>query len=145
MCDYYVERDQRLLPNCRNKYWSLTVPFLFLNKNKQVVHNYRIPKRKRILLNIDYFYHKHEFIKKCLKHNLPKVYIIIDGSWSLPGGIIRQNEKIIKTVEREFSEEALGSLDLSDEEKNKTMSMVKKAFGMGITVLHISKTSITFS
>ena len=35
------------------------------------------------------------------------------GQWAIPGGRIVEGEKLVDTLEREFSEEALGMFELS--------------------------------
>ncbi|KAL5271968.1 hypothetical protein ACHWQZ_G000234 [Mnemiopsis leidyi] len=56
------------------------------------------------------------------------------GQWAIPGGRIIEGEKLVDTLEREFSEEALGSLDMTEEKRKECMAMVEKHFGLGINV-----------
>ncbi|XP_063691533.1 transient receptor potential cation channel subfamily M member-like 2 [Bolinopsis microptera] len=56
------------------------------------------------------------------------------NQWAIPGGRVVEGEKLVDTLEREFSEEALGSLDMNAEKRRECMKMVDKHFGLGINV-----------
>ncbi|VDL19520.1 unnamed protein product [Hymenolepis diminuta] len=54
-----------------------------------------------------------------------------NGEWALPGGMVDPGEEVSVTLKREFSEEAMGSLDASKDEVEKIRSEVNNAFSNG--------------
>uniref|UniRef100_A0A0R3WSZ2 Nudix hydrolase domain-containing protein n=1 Tax=Hydatigena taeniaeformis TaxID=6205 RepID=A0A0R3WSZ2_HYDTA len=56
------------------------------------------------------------------------------GEWALPGGMVDPGEEVSATLKREFSEEAMGLLDVSDKEKERLRSEVNKAFNEGYEI-----------
>lgn len=53
------------------------------------------------------------------------------GEWAIPGGMVDAGEKISETLKREFCEEALASLDASDEERIKLKNDIDNLFTNG--------------
>jgi len=56
------------------------------------------------------------------------------GDWAIPGGMIDPGELVSKTLQREFGEEALNTLDMSDDEKNQILKLVATFFQNGVEV-----------
>eukprot|EP00055_Hartaetosiga_balthica_P008564 m.32327 g.32327 ORF g.32327 m.32327 type:complete len:276 (+) comp6376_c0_seq3:45-872(+) len=54
-----------------------------------------------------------------------------NGQWALPGGMVDEGEQVSLTLAREFSEEALNSMEMSEEEKHKIAEKVHEAFTHG--------------
>lgn len=57
-----------------------------------------------------------------------------NGEWALPGGMVDPGEEVSATLKREFSEEAMNSLDVSEDEVAKIRSQVNSAFSNGLEV-----------
>ncbi|VDD80216.1 unnamed protein product [Mesocestoides corti] len=53
------------------------------------------------------------------------------GEWAIPGGMVDPGEKVSATLIREFSEEAMGSLDAGEGNVEQIRSEVNKAFQEG--------------
>ncbi|XP_032517622.2 ADP-ribose pyrophosphatase, mitochondrial [Danaus plexippus] len=56
------------------------------------------------------------------------------GEWALPGGMVDPGEKFATTAIREFQEEAMNSLEASQDEKNKWVEKFKDFFSSGIEI-----------
>ncbi|XP_047141190.1 TATA element modulatory factor isoform X1 [Hydra vulgaris] len=56
------------------------------------------------------------------------------GQWAIPGGMVDPGEKISATLRREFSEEALGSLDMTVEAQALLRDKIKELFKHGTLV-----------
>ncbi|CAH1107185.1 unnamed protein product [Psylliodes chrysocephalus] len=54
--------------------------------------------------------------------------------WALPGGMVDPGEKVSETLQREFLEEALNSLDASKEQAEADSKMVRDFFKQGVEV-----------
>lgn len=54
--------------------------------------------------------------------------------WAIPGGRIKPGEKLVGALQREFTEEALGTLGLDKEEQDRIARMATAEFGQGITI-----------
>ncbi|KAM7541332.1 hypothetical protein Aperf_G00000026212 [Anoplocephala perfoliata] len=54
-----------------------------------------------------------------------------NGQWALPGGMVDPGEELSATLKREFSEEAMGLLDASQNDVKTIRSEVSKAFNEG--------------
>ncbi|XP_030649806.1 ADP-ribose pyrophosphatase, mitochondrial [Chanos chanos] len=50
------------------------------------------------------------------------------GEWAIPGGMVDPGELVSLTLQREFSEEALNSLEASPQEKEKILERITKLF-----------------
>jgi len=55
-----------------------------------------------------------------------------NGEWAIPGGMVDKEEVVTQTIRREFGEEALNSLEASEEEKKKINATLDTFFQMGI-------------
>jgi len=53
------------------------------------------------------------------------------GEWAIPGGMVDPGEKVSLTLKREFGEEALNTLELSDEEKEELQQLINEVFSHG--------------
>ncbi|KAJ8972673.1 hypothetical protein NQ317_001693 [Molorchus minor] len=53
------------------------------------------------------------------------------GQWALPGGMVDPGEQVNETLQREFLEEALNSLETSKEQTEKEANMIKTFFKNG--------------
>lgn len=53
------------------------------------------------------------------------------GEWAIPGGMVDAGEKINETLKREFCEEALASLEASEEERKKLKNEIDNSFSNG--------------
>ncbi|CAH0398310.1 unnamed protein product [Chilo suppressalis] len=53
------------------------------------------------------------------------------GEWALPGGMVDPGEKVTTTAVREFQEEAMNSLVMSQDEKNTWTDKLKNFFSQG--------------
>ncbi|KAL4223959.1 ADP catabolic process [Mactra antiquata] len=56
------------------------------------------------------------------------------GSWALPGGMVDPGDNKTATLIKEFGEEALNTLEASDEEKEMINNKLKTFFENGITI-----------
>lgn len=56
------------------------------------------------------------------------------GQWALPGGMVDPGEKVSETLKREFMEEALNSLETSEEQCKKDEEMIKSFFSNGVEI-----------
>ncbi|XP_030751627.1 ADP-ribose pyrophosphatase, mitochondrial [Sitophilus oryzae] len=56
------------------------------------------------------------------------------GQWAIPGGMVDPGENISQTLKREFMEEALNSLECSEEEKKQNEEMLKAFFSKGTEI-----------
>lgn len=54
-----------------------------------------------------------------------------NGQWAIPGGMVDPGEQITETLRREFLEEALNSLELSEEDYQKNKKLIQKFFETG--------------
>lgn len=54
-----------------------------------------------------------------------------NGEWALPGGMVDAGEVVTMTLKREFGEEALNSLEASNEEKNTIEHAINELFSHG--------------
>jgi len=57
-----------------------------------------------------------------------------EGSWAFPGGMVDPGEEISRTLKREFGEEALNALDMSDKEKDSLQHQLDEVFEHGHTI-----------
>ena len=57
-----------------------------------------------------------------------------NGEWALPGGMVEPGEALSLTAKREFGEEALNSLEMSDEEKQNTVDKLNKFFKQEVCI-----------
>lgn len=57
-----------------------------------------------------------------------------NGQWAIPGGMVDPGEQISETLRREFLEEALNSLESSEDEYNKNRKTIEKFFETGEVV-----------
>ncbi|CAD5120961.1 DgyrCDS9507 [Dimorphilus gyrociliatus] len=53
------------------------------------------------------------------------------GEWAIPGGMVDAGEVISETLKREFCEEALASLEVSDEERKQLKEKIDELFANG--------------
>ncbi|KAM9457381.1 ADP-ribose pyrophosphatase, mitochondrial [Clarias gariepinus] len=51
------------------------------------------------------------------------------GEWAIPGGMVDPGERVSQTLQREFSEEALNSLQAPPEERKQVYERISKLFG----------------
>lgn len=56
------------------------------------------------------------------------------GEWALPGGMVDMAETVSQTVKREFGEEALNTLEMSEEARERVRSNLDLAFLKGVTI-----------
>ncbi|EGD83025.1 NUDT9P1 protein [Salpingoeca rosetta] len=54
-----------------------------------------------------------------------------NGEWAIPGGMVDPKEHVSATLAREFSEEALNTLDMPEAKRAKTLDAVSSAFHKG--------------
>ncbi|CAG9817838.1 unnamed protein product [Phaedon cochleariae] len=54
--------------------------------------------------------------------------------WALPGGMVDPGEKVTETLQREFLEEALNSLEASEEQRENDAKIIKLFFSGGVTI-----------
>ncbi|XP_071942447.1 transient receptor potential cation channel subfamily M member-like 2 isoform X2 [Antedon mediterranea] len=54
--------------------------------------------------------------------------------WAIPGGMVEPGQKVSETLKREFSEEALGQLSKSEEERAEIGEHIKTLFSNGIEI-----------
>ncbi|XP_068226980.1 ADP-ribose pyrophosphatase, mitochondrial isoform X2 [Palaemon carinicauda] len=54
-----------------------------------------------------------------------------NGQWAIPGGMVDPGEKVSVTLQREFLEEALNSLDMTSKQKEKAEGDLKDLFNGG--------------
>ncbi|XP_028396887.1 ADP-ribose pyrophosphatase, mitochondrial-like [Dendronephthya gigantea] len=54
--------------------------------------------------------------------------------WAIPGGMVDPGDTVSATLKKEFGEEALNSLELSEKEQEKLHSMLTKLFQKGQTI-----------
>eukprot|EP00047_Mylnosiga_fluctuans_P019451 m.82684 g.82684 ORF g.82684 m.82684 type:complete len:316 (-) comp8130_c0_seq2:126-1073(-) len=54
-----------------------------------------------------------------------------NGEWAIPGGMVDAGDKVSVTLKREFGEEALNTMELSDAEKANAKAMVEELFKDG--------------
>ena len=57
-----------------------------------------------------------------------------NGQIALPGGMVDPGESLSFTAKREFGEEALNTLEMSDEEKKKTKELLEKFFSQEVCI-----------
>lgn len=53
------------------------------------------------------------------------------GAWAIPGGMVDPGERVSVTLQREFQEEALNSLEMTPEQKKQTEKQLKSLFSGG--------------
>lgn len=53
------------------------------------------------------------------------------GEWAIPGGMVDANEQVSQTLKREFGEEALNSLDWSEDKRKSIEEAIAKLFSKG--------------
>ncbi|XP_071530892.1 ADP-ribose pyrophosphatase, mitochondrial-like isoform X2 [Panulirus ornatus] len=53
------------------------------------------------------------------------------GEWAIPGGMVDPGELVSTTIKREFQEEALNSLEMTEEKKKQTEQQLKDLFQRG--------------
>ena len=56
------------------------------------------------------------------------------GEWAIPGGMVEPGDTVSLTLKKEFGEEALNSLEASEEEKVAIQDQLNKLFQHGETV-----------
>jgi ADP-ribose pyrophosphatase len=56
------------------------------------------------------------------------------GEWAIPGGMVDDGEMVSATLKREFSEEAMGNHNLSDESKKSIRTQLDLLFKNGEVV-----------
>lgn len=54
-----------------------------------------------------------------------------NGQWAIPGGMVDPGEQVSETLKREFLEEALNSLESSEEDYGKNKKIIEKFFQTG--------------
>ena len=54
-----------------------------------------------------------------------------NGQWAIPGGMVDPGEKVTSTLKREFQEEAMNSLEMSQEEKTQAEEKINELFSKG--------------
>ena len=54
-----------------------------------------------------------------------------NGQWAIPGGMVDPGEKVTTTLQREFLEEALNALEMTEEQKKKAREEMKDLFKGG--------------
>ncbi|XP_063692912.1 transient receptor potential cation channel subfamily M member-like 2 isoform X2 [Bolinopsis microptera] len=62
------------------------------------------------------------------------VFLKESRKWALPGGFIRHGEMLTTALKREFSEDALGGMDMESEEREHVRLMLKEHLSLGIAV-----------
>jgi len=82
--------------------------------------------------------HKNEIVKdEKSGKNILQIVVIQrkdNGSWAIPGGMVDPGEKVSTTLRREFSEEALNSLSLTENEKEKLQESISNVFNKKVLV-----------
>ncbi|XP_015607486.1 ADP-ribose pyrophosphatase, mitochondrial [Cephus cinctus] len=56
------------------------------------------------------------------------------GEWGIPGGMVDPGETITATLKREFMEEAMNSIEMTQEEKEELEDSIKRFFEKGDTI-----------
>jgi len=56
------------------------------------------------------------------------------GAWAIPGGMVDPGENVSVTLKREFGEEAMNTIEQSEEERNKIEKQINELFKHGLEV-----------
>ncbi|XP_063863985.1 ADP-ribose pyrophosphatase, mitochondrial-like [Scylla paramamosain] len=56
------------------------------------------------------------------------------GHWAIPGGMVDPGERVTTTLQREFLEEALNSLEMTEKQKEKSEKQLKELFKGGVEI-----------
>jgi ADP-ribose pyrophosphatase len=56
------------------------------------------------------------------------------GEWALPGGMVETGDSVSATLRKEFGEEALNSIDATEEQRKELEALLEKLFATGVEV-----------
>ncbi|KJE90147.1 Gk5 protein [Capsaspora owczarzaki ATCC 30864] len=57
-----------------------------------------------------------------------------NGQWAIPGGMVEPGDTVSATLKKEFGEEAMNSVEASEERKKELETQIDQLFGNGVTV-----------